>query len=114
MIVTIHGTGIELTPAIREYAETKIESLTKFFDQITKAEIDVGMTTQHHNKGEIYYADVNLHIPGNVLRVSKEEKDLYKAIDTVKDHLKIDLEKIKGKKRAKDKKGLRQEKEYRA
>ena len=112
MIVTIHGTGMELTPAIREYAEEKITSLEKFFDNITKAEIDVGMQSHHHNKGDIFYAEVNLDLPGRTLRVVKEEVDLYKAIDKVKDHLKVELEDLKEKMRRIDKDEIRGQKEY--
>lgn len=112
MIITIHGTGMELTPAIREYAEEKITSLEKFFDKITKAEIDLGMQSHHHNKGDIFYAEVTLDIPGRVLRVVKEEPDLYKAIDKVKDHLKVELESAKEKMRRKDKEEIRGQKEY--
>ncbi len=112
MIITIHGTGMELTPAIREYAEEKISSLEKFFDKITKAEIDLGMQSHHHNKGDIFYAEVTLDIPGRVLRVVKEEPDLYKAIDKVKDHLKIELDSAKEKMRRIDKEEIRDQKEY--
>lgn len=112
MKINTHGTGIELTEAIRGYAEEKIESLTKFFDNIQSADIDVGMDSHHHLKGKVYYAEVNLSVPGKVIRVVKQSEDLYKAIDKVKDHLKVELEKMKEKKRSKDKKTLRGEKEY--
>lgn len=112
MITTIQGTGIDLTDAIKSYALEKINSLDKFFPNITKVEIDVGMRTHHHQKGKVYYAEVNIHIPGNLVRVVKDADDLYKAIDSVKDNLKIDLEKAKDKMRAKDKDGIRKNKEY--
>ena len=112
MIVTIHGTGIELNDAIKEYVEEKILGLAKFYNNITQARVDVGRTTHHHQKGKIFYAEVNLHLPRKMLRVVKEATDLYKAIDKVKDHLKLELEKTKEKRRAKDKKMLRGKKEY--
>lgn len=112
MKINIHGTGIDLTEAIKNYAKEKIESLTKFFDNIQSADIDVGMNSHHHQKGKIYYAEVNLGVPGGVLRVSRDCEDLYKAIDKVRDHLKLELEKMKEKMRAKDKKMLRGEKGY--
>lgn len=112
MIVTLHGTGMELTPAIREYAEEKIQSLEKFFDNITKVDIDIGMQSHHHNKGKIYYAEVTLDIPGHTVRVTKESEDLYKAIDKVKDHLKVELDSAKEKMRRIDKDEIRSQKEY--
>ena len=102
-----------MTDAIKQHARKKIEGLEKFFPSIVKAEIDVGMRSQHHQKGKVYYAEVNLHIPKQpILRVVKDAEDLYKAVDKVKDHLKIELEKIKGKMRHKDKQSLRDQKMY--
>lgn len=114
MIINIKTTGIELTPALRVYAEEKIGGLDKFFDNITQADIDIGMRSHHHQKGPIFYAEVNLHVPphGRIERIVKDADDLYKAIDKVKDHFKVELKKMKEKLRRKDKKGLRATKEY--
>lgn len=112
MKVTIQGTGIELTEAIKQYAEEKVQSLEKYFDQILQADIDVGMNSHHHNKGKVYYAEVNLSVPGKLVRVVKESEDLYKAIDKVKDHLKVELEKMKGKMNEIDREDLRDQKGY--
>lgn len=112
MIINIRGTGIELTQPLKDYVEEKIGGLTKYFDNIRQADIDIGLRTHHHQKGKIYYAEVNLHVPNNWLRVVKDAEDLYKAIDKVKDHLKVELEKRKEKMRTRDKKTLRGTKEY--
>lgn len=112
MATNIHGTGIELTEAIKAYAEEKIGGLTKFFENIQQIKIDIGVRSNHHNKGDIYFAEVTMQIPGHTVRVVKEEADLYKAIDKVKDHLKVDLEKVKEKMRRRDKDQLRGVKEY--
>lgn len=114
MTINIHGTGIELTDAIRAYAEEKIAPLEKFFDNIQQINIDLGRTTHHHHKGEVFYVEVNIHVPGHMLRVVKEEPDLYKAIDKVKDHMKVEIESMKEKMRQKDKGEIRDQKEYKA
>jgi len=112
MKITIQATNMELTDAIRAHAEKKIMSVEKFFDNIVQADIDVGMRSHRHQKGKIYYAEVNLHVPGTIVRVAKDAEDLYKAIDKVKDHLKVELEKLKGKLRSKDRETLRNIKGY--
>lgn len=112
MIINIQGTGIELTDALKQYAEEKIQGLTKFFTPIQQADIDIGLTTNHHSKGAIYYAEVNLHVPQHLVRVSKKETDLYKAIDKVKDHLKVELVRLKGKQHKKDRDVVRDTKGY--
>ncbi len=112
MKININTTNMEATDAIKSYAKEKVEGLRKFFNNMQQADIDVGLRSQHHQKGKIYYAEVNLHIPGKILRVTKDAEDLYKAIDKVKDHLKVELEKVKGKKRDIDREVLRNQKGY--
>lgn len=112
MIIKVKGTGIELTDAIKQYAEEKFGDLTKFFDNIQSVDIDIGMRTHHHQKGKVFYAEVNIGVPGKELRVVKDSEDLYKAMDKVKDHLKSELKEFKEKLRRKDKEVLRDSKEY--
>lgn len=113
MNININFTGMEATDAIKEYITEKVESLTTFFEGISSADIDVGMKSQHHNKGKIYYAEFKLQIPSRPsLYLSKDAEDLYKAIDKVKDHMKVELEKIKGKMNKLDREELRDTKAY--
>ena len=112
MILKVKGTGIELTDAIRQYAEEKFSDMTKFFDNIQNADIDIGLRSQHHQKGKIFYAEINVSVPGKEIRIVKDSEDLYKAIDKVKDHLKSELKEFKERLRHKDKKVLRGQKEY--
>lgn len=112
MVINIKGTEIELTEALKQYATEKANMLKKFFDNIQQADIDIGMRNQHRNKGKIYYAEFNLHIPNKIIRVSKDSEDLYKAIDKVKDHLKVELEKAKEKMRVRNKEEIRNSKSY--
>ncbi len=83
----IKATNIELTDAIREYAEKKVDAITKFVkDEIEAlAEIEVGKTTNHHHKGDVFRAEVNLTIGDKQFRTVVVEDDLYKAIDKMKD-----------------------------
>ncbi|MEA2065118.1 MAG: ribosome-associated translation inhibitor RaiA [Patescibacteria group bacterium] len=100
MNIIIKATNIELTSNIKEYVEEKINSLDKYFNNIIEARIEIGINSQRHQKGEIFFAEANIKIPGKLLRVVKTEKKLFKAIDKVKDHLRVILrrhkEKIKG------------------
>lgn len=115
MQINISGKGIELTEAIKDYVEKKIGGLEKFYDQIIRAKVCVGVETSHHNKGKFYVAECKLEVPGNDLYASKNEKNLYKAIDKIKDYLDSELKKHKVKMREKDKKSRqakREQKEY--
>lgn len=89
MQLTIESKGIELTEALRGYAEEKITSLEKFAE-IIKADVDIGIDG-HQQKGDNFFCEVHLFVAGKDFFVKREEADLYKAIDKVKDHLKNEL-----------------------
>lgn len=113
MNININFTGIDATEAIKAYVTEKVEGLTTFFEGIESADIDVGMRSNHHNKGKIYYAEFKLQIPGRPsLYIDKDAEELYKAIDKVRDHMKVELEKIKGKMNQIDREELREVKAY--
>ncbi len=97
MTFLIKANGLELTDQIKDYARQKITSLEKYYSQIIKAEVEVGRDTNKHQKGEIFFCEVNLDVPGKIIRVKKTEKRLFKAIDKTKDHLKIMLKRHKEK-----------------
>jgi putative sigma-54 modulation protein len=89
-ITNIHAANIELTEAIRQYVTEKIEGLSRFtkkFDPCDAA-IEIGKTSTHHNKGDIYFAEITVSIPGDTVRTHVEKDDLYAAIDEAKDDVK--------------------------
>ena len=115
MKINISSKGMEMTSAIKQYAEKKIADLDKFYKKIIMAEIRVGKESSHHNKGDIFFAEVKLEVPGTDLFAEKTEEDLYKAIDKVRDYLEDELKKRKDKsetKSRKDKAMVRESKEY--
>lgn len=113
MNITIHAQNTELTPALREYTEKKMEGMEKYFDRITSLAVDMGIISNHHKQGKIFFAEVNAHLPqGKLIRVRKEAEDLYKALDKVRDHLKLELDEVKSKMRSKDREVLRDVKGY--
>ncbi|PJA46332.1 ribosomal subunit interface protein [Candidatus Uhrbacteria bacterium CG_4_9_14_3_um_filter_36_7] len=93
-ISSIQSTNIELTDAIRSYVEQKVfllEKLLTDFEASAKLTVEVGKTTQHHYKGEVFRAEMNLDIPGEFFRAEEIREDLYEAIDAAKDNLKRQL-----------------------
>ncbi len=100
MKLNIKATNLELTPKLKDYVQKKMDMLDKYLGKlkVINAHVEVGKTTNHHLKGEIYSAEVNLSLGSDLLRVEKTEKDLFKAIDKVKDHLELVIKKYKDKK----------------
>ncbi|MEA3463987.1 MAG: ribosome-associated translation inhibitor RaiA [Patescibacteria group bacterium] len=99
MQIDIKATNIKLTPEIKDYVQEKMDMLEKYLAsiQVINADFEVAMTTRRHNKGKIYRAEANLVVQGDLLRVEKTEKDLFKAIDKVKDHLARSIRRYKEK-----------------
>jgi putative sigma-54 modulation protein len=89
MRTQIKATNIELTPAIQDYVDKKLESLDKFFnpsDDVV-AFVEVGKTTRHHRSGDVFRAEVRLAFSGQDHYAVVEKEDLYAAIDEVKDEI---------------------------
>jgi putative sigma-54 modulation protein len=98
MKIDIKGTNMELTEAIKDYVNEKIGGLEKFFDNIIEAKVEVGKTSNHHQKGDVFRAEVNLDVPEKyVLRAEAVREDLYMAINEVKDDLQRQIKKYKEK-----------------
>ena len=97
-IVSIKGTNMELTDGIKEYINKKldaVEKLTKHFDPAVELSIEVGRTSTHHNKGDVHRAEMNLSVPGGLLRSECTANDLYEAIDLCKDDIVRQLKEYK-------------------
>lgn len=97
-----------MTPAISDYLDKRLSSVDKFVDENDNTPmcyVEIGKTTSHHKSGDIFRAEINLHIGGKVFRVEEEKEDLYSAIDAVKDELLAELRKAKMKKMSLIKRG---------
>ncbi len=89
----VKSTNLEMTEAISSYLDKKIDDIQKFlhkFDDVT-ARIEVGRTTNHHHKGDVFRAEINLEYGKHKLRAEATTNDLYKAIDTVKDEITAEI-----------------------
>ncbi|MEI6528821.1 MAG: ribosome-associated translation inhibitor RaiA [Candidatus Falkowbacteria bacterium] len=99
MNIRIKATRLELTPAIRDYFQMKMDMIEKYLGDIKaiNCDVEIEKAVGGQNKGEIFRAEVNLEVPQKLLRVERTEDDLYKAIDKVKDHLELVIKKYKDK-----------------
>lgn len=76
MQINISSKHLDMTPAIKEYIQSKAEKLTRFYDRIEQVDVKIEKTT-HGFTAEII-SDVEHHdnIVGN-----NEDDDMYAAID---------------------------------
>lgn len=100
MRITIKTTNITLTPELSEYLNKRLsalEKLTTHESEAAIADVELGRTTKHHQTGDIYKAEINLHIGGKSFRAVEETQDLYTSIDDAKDRMMDELRSDKGK-----------------
>lgn len=100
MKITIKSTGLELTPPIKEFIEDKVGSVQKFLQRYDAnnavlAEVEIGRPSTHHKKGAVYFAEININLPGQILRAKVENEDVRVAINEAKDILKREIDKYK-------------------
>ncbi|MEA1936548.1 MAG: ribosome-associated translation inhibitor RaiA [Patescibacteria group bacterium] len=113
MNIIIKGTNLELHNDLKEYVHEKIGGLKKFIEnenmdmESVTARVELARTTRHHQHGEVYKAEVNLQLPGKMLRNVVESEDIYKSIDDVKDELREMINNYKGERIRKTRRGAR-------
>ena len=100
MRIVIKGTNVDLTPSIKAYVEGKIGSLDKLLAPFEKegqieAEVEIGRTTHHHHKGDVFRAEANVRLPGRMLRAEKVATDMRIAIDRMRDTLRLEIAKYR-------------------
>lgn len=91
MTINIVHQKIELTSAIRAFAEEKMRSLEKYGDSVQHIDIEVGRSNGHQQKGDVFFCKAIVQLPGHTMRVERDAEDLYKAIDKVRDHLRVEV-----------------------
>jgi putative sigma-54 modulation protein len=86
MNLTISGHHLEVTPALREYVLTKLDRVTRHFDQVV--DVNVLLTVEKlKEKERRQRAEVTLHVKGKDIFVEQSHEDLYAAIDQLMDKL---------------------------
>ena len=93
-IYKLIGRDIEVTDAMRSYAEDKLGKLDRFSDQIVDAR--VVMSYDDRIGGSPAKVEVQLNVPNGVVRAEERGADTYAAIDLVVDKLERQLKKFKG------------------
>ena len=86
MNLTISGHHLEVTPALSEYVLTKLDRVTRHFDQVV--DINVLLSVEKlKEKERRQKAEVTLHVKGKDIFIEQSNEDLYAAIDQLMDKL---------------------------
>ena len=90
----IRGENIEVTEAIRNYAEKKLSKLEKYFGDVANATVHVNLKVYSEKTAKV---EVTIPLPYLVLRAEETSGDLYGSIDLVIDKLERQVRKHKTK-----------------
>ena len=97
MQMIVKGRRMDVTPAIRDYAELKVGRVTKILDaMLMSAEVEL-YTERNRSIGKGQVAEVTVYTKGPVIRAKESASDLYSAIDLVSEKLESQVRKYKEK-----------------
>jgi putative sigma-54 modulation protein len=81
MNLQLTGHHLEITPAIRGYVTSKLERLTRHFDQVIDVNVIMSVDKLQQR------IEANVHVPGSDIFCESIDADLYAAIDGLVDKL---------------------------
>lgn len=99
MNIQFVGKNVEVTDALREVTEKKLNKLEKYFEEPLNG--NVTFSTQKNNKT----IEVTINIPGTIIRAEETSDDMYASIDKSIDILERQIRKYKTKLQKKYKEG---------
>ncbi len=94
MKLLIHGRNLDVTPALREYTETKLERAIHHFNDLVK-EADVHLSVARNPRVPQQTAEVTVFANGTVIRAQERSENLYASIDLVASKLARQLRRFK-------------------
>ena len=81
MRIETHGQQIEVTPALRNYIETKLARLSRHFEQPLEVRTQLSLDKPEHK------AEATVNVSGRTLHADANAVDMYAAIDRLADKL---------------------------
>ena len=81
MRIETHGQHVEVTAALRDYVESKLERLGRHFDQPFDVRAQLSLDKPNHR------AEATVNLAGGILHADATAIDMYAAIDLLADKL---------------------------
>ncbi|HHN64755.1 MAG TPA: ribosome-associated translation inhibitor RaiA [Nitrospirae bacterium] len=91
MNIIVNGRNLDITPALRDYAESKVMKFDKYLSGISEATIILS-TEKFRQKAEVL-----LKANGVMIQAASETEDIYASIDEVVEKIEKQVKKHKGK-----------------
>lgn len=81
MQLNLTGHHLDITPALRDYVNSKMEKVERHFDNVTDAHVILTVEKLRHK------AEATVHVTGSSIHADAVEEDMYAAIDAMVDKL---------------------------
>jgi putative sigma-54 modulation protein len=91
MQISLTGHHVDITPALKNYVDSKFERLERHFDQVTNVHVVLSVEKVRQK------AEANMHLNGADIFADSVEEDMYAAIDGLVDKLDRQVKKYKEK-----------------
>ncbi len=103
MTINIVTKNITLDEPLRVFVNQKIGALARYIKgETVQANVEIGKPSRHHRTGPVFRAEANISIGKRLLRAEASHIDLRAAIVQVKDDLKIQITKLKEKRKSRN------------
>ena len=77
MQISISGQRLDVTQALRDHVNEKLDKIIRHFDHVTNAQVVL------HLENGTHIAEANIHIKGASLHATGQAEDMYAAIDSM-------------------------------
>lgn len=91
MQIQLSGQHIEITPALRQYVDEKLDRLARHFDHVSNVHVVLSVEKLRHK------AEATIHLNRGTVFADIEADDMYAAIDGLVDKLDRQVKKQKEK-----------------
>lgn len=91
MQVIVNGRHIDVTDALRNYAESKVKKIEKYLPDTTEAVVTLSVQKYRHN------AEILIKVNGLLIQAEDETGEMYSAIDKVMDKIERQVKRYKEK-----------------
>ncbi|MEN1927461.1 ribosome-associated translation inhibitor RaiA [Luteimonas sp. MJ204] len=81
MLIETHGQQMDVTPALRDYVETKLGRLSRLYDPPLQVRTQLSIDKPDHR------AEATVSVAGKTLHADARAADMYAAIDLLADKL---------------------------
>lgn len=86
MNLTISGHHLDVTPALRSYVTSKLDRITRHFDQVVDVKVLLTVENLKEKQGR-KRAECNVHVKGSDMFAESSHADMYAAVDELVDKL---------------------------